>query len=96
MSMKDHQQATPPERRLNFVFFFPPVLHRRPLLPSPAHMEELLKHLTAVSIRQQQIMEHMASRQGETERELTALRVTAAQRVRYRTPACKPPSCCPK
>ncbi len=44
-------------------------------------MEELLKHLTEVSIRQQQIMEHMASRQGETERELTALRVTAAQRV---------------
>ncbi|XP_058606792.1 uncharacterized protein LOC131524068 [Onychostoma macrolepis] len=29
-------------------------------------MEELLKHLTEVSIRQQQIMEHVASRQGET------------------------------
>ncbi len=44
-------------------------------------MEELLKHLTEVSIRQQQIMEHMASRQSKTERELTTLCVTAAQRV---------------
>ncbi len=44
-------------------------------------MEELLKHLTEVSIRQQQIVEHMAARQGETEREVTALRTAAAQRV---------------
>nr|XP_055032771.1 uncharacterized protein LOC129421341 [Misgurnus anguillicaudatus] len=44
-------------------------------------MEELLKHLTEVSIRQQQIMEYMASRQGETERELSALRIAAAQRT---------------
>uniref|UniRef100_A0A8C1LU18 Gypsy retrotransposon integrase-like protein 1 n=1 Tax=Cyprinus carpio TaxID=7962 RepID=A0A8C1LU18_CYPCA len=43
-------------------------------------MEELLKHLTEVSIRQQQIMEHMASRQGDAERELAALR-TAAHRT---------------
>ncbi len=42
---------------------------------------ELLKHLTEVSIRQQQIVEHMAARQGETEREITALRVAAAQQV---------------
>ncbi len=46
-------------------------------------MEELLKHLTEVSIRQQQIMEHMASRQSETERELTTLRVTAAQAAEF-------------
>ncbi|XP_026086051.1 uncharacterized protein LOC113061227 [Carassius auratus] len=40
-------------------------------------MEELLKHLTEVSIHQQQIMEHMASRQRETERDLAALRMAA-------------------
>ncbi len=96
MRMKDHRQATPPERRLIFVFFFSPVLHRRPLLPSPAHMEELLKHLTEVSIRQQQIMEHMASRQGETERELTALRVTAAQRVPVPDPSVQATQLLPK
>ncbi len=44
-------------------------------------MDELLKHLTEISIRQQQIVEHMATRQGETEREVAALRFTAAQRV---------------
>uniref|UniRef100_A0A8C2EHX4 Uncharacterized protein n=1 Tax=Cyprinus carpio TaxID=7962 RepID=A0A8C2EHX4_CYPCA len=44
-------------------------------------MEELLKHLAEVSIRQQQIMEHMAARQGESEREITALRTATAQRV---------------
>ncbi len=47
---------------------------------SPA-MDELLKHLTEISIRQQQIVEHMATRQGETEREVAALRFTTAQRV---------------
>ncbi len=47
---------------------------------SPA-MEELLKHLTEISIRQQQIVEHMAARQGETEREVAALRFTTAPRV---------------
>ncbi|XP_058614187.1 LOW QUALITY PROTEIN: uncharacterized protein LOC131528813 [Onychostoma macrolepis] len=51
----------------------------RPLLPPS--MEELLKHLTEVSIRQQQIMEHVASRQGETERGLAELRFAAAQRI---------------
>uniref|UniRef100_A0A8C1DCP0 SCAN box domain-containing protein n=1 Tax=Cyprinus carpio carpio TaxID=630221 RepID=A0A8C1DCP0_CYPCA len=44
-------------------------------------MEELLKHLTEISIRQQQIVEHMATRQGETEREVAALHFTAAQRA---------------
>uniref|UniRef100_A0A8C1NNX0 SCAN box domain-containing protein n=1 Tax=Cyprinus carpio TaxID=7962 RepID=A0A8C1NNX0_CYPCA len=48
--------------------------------PPPA-MEELLKHFTELSIRQQQIMEHMASRQGETERELAALRMAAGART---------------
>ncbi|XP_058623918.1 uncharacterized protein LOC131534852 [Onychostoma macrolepis] len=37
-------------------------------------MEELLKHLTEVSIRQQQIAEHLATRQGQTEQELATLR----------------------
>ncbi|KAL1282690.1 hypothetical protein QQF64_001493 [Cirrhinus molitorella] len=46
---------------------------------APYVMEELLKHLTEVSIRQQQIMEHLASRQGETERGLVELQ--AAQRA---------------
>lgn len=44
-------------------------------------MEELLKRLTEVSIRQQQIVEHVAARQGETEHEVAALRFAAAQRV---------------
>ncbi len=48
---------------------------------SSLDMEELLKHLTEVSIRQQQIVEHMAARQGESEREIAALRTAAAQRV---------------
>ncbi len=69
-----------PSKTFTYIFFFS-VLHRRPLLPFPALMEELLKHLTEVSIRQQQIMEHMASRQSKTEQELTTLCVTAAQRV---------------
>ncbi|KAL1269301.1 hypothetical protein QQF64_031590 [Cirrhinus molitorella] len=42
-------------------------------------MEELLKCLTEVSIRQQQIVEHIATRQGEADRELAALRAAAAQ-----------------
>lgn len=40
-------------------------------------MEELLKHLTEVSIRQQQIAEHLATRQGQAEQELAALRAAA-------------------
>ncbi|KAL1276364.1 hypothetical protein QQF64_035987 [Cirrhinus molitorella] len=47
----------------------------------PRSMEELLQRLTEVSIRQQQIVEHIASRQGETERELATLRMAAAQRT---------------
>ncbi|KAL1258013.1 hypothetical protein QQF64_011257 [Cirrhinus molitorella] len=49
---------------------------------APPHgMEELLQRLTEVSIRQQQIVEHIAARQGETERTLADLRDAAAQRV---------------
>ncbi|KAL1255582.1 hypothetical protein QQF64_013643 [Cirrhinus molitorella] len=44
-------------------------------------MEVLVHRLTEVRIRQQQIVEHIASRQSETERELAALRTAAAQRV---------------
>ncbi|KAL1259113.1 hypothetical protein QQF64_009690 [Cirrhinus molitorella] len=44
----------------------------------PAGMEDLLKHLTEVSIRQQQIVEHLASRQGQTEQELANLRAATA------------------
>ncbi len=40
-------------------------------------MDELLKHLTEVSIRQQQIVEHLATRQGQTEQELAALHAAA-------------------
>ncbi|KAL1270491.1 hypothetical protein QQF64_029507 [Cirrhinus molitorella] len=59
-------------------------------------MEELLKHLTEVSIRQQQIMEHMASRQGETEREIAALRLAAAQRVPLPDPRAQAAQLLPK
>ncbi len=44
-------------------------------------MDEILQRLTEVSIRQQQIVEHLATRQGETEQGLAALRTAAAQRV---------------
>ncbi|MGL5830357.1 MAG: hypothetical protein ACRC0L_12430, partial [Angustibacter sp.] len=47
----------------------------------PLSMDELLQRLTEVSIRQQQIIEHIAARQGETENELAALRTAAAQRA---------------
>ncbi len=44
-------------------------------------MDELLQRLAEVSIRQQQIVEHLATRQGETEREMAALRTAARQHV---------------
>ena len=44
-------------------------------------MEELLHRLTEVSIRQQQIMEHMATRQGRAEEDIAALHAQAAQPV---------------
>ncbi len=44
-------------------------------------MDEILQQLTEVSIRQQQFVEHLATRQGETEQGLAALRDTGAQHV---------------
>ncbi|XP_042627809.1 uncharacterized protein LOC122147866 [Cyprinus carpio] len=44
-------------------------------------MEEVLQRLAEVSICQQQIVEHHATRQGRAEEELTAVRTAAAQRV---------------
>ncbi|XP_073681655.1 uncharacterized protein [Garra rufa] len=49
---------------------------------SSPEMDQLLQRLTEVSIRQQQIVEHLATRQGETEQGLAALQAaTAAQRA---------------
>ncbi len=59
-------------------------------------MEELLKHLTEVSIRQQQIVEHMAARQGEVEREVAALRTASAQRVPLLDPRVRATTLLPK
>ncbi len=81
--MKNHRQATshsltvltPPD-----LFFFPSPLSQVCAPPFFPDMEELLKHLTEVSIRQQQIVEHLATRQGQTEQELAA-RHAAAPRV---------------
>ncbi|XP_058611611.1 uncharacterized protein LOC131526918 [Onychostoma macrolepis] len=47
---------------------------RAPPPTTSSDMDELLKHLTEVSIRQQQIAEHLAARQGQTEQEIAALR----------------------
>ncbi len=44
-------------------------------------MDEFLQRLTEVSICQQQIVEHLATRQVKMEPELAALRTAAAQRV---------------
>ncbi len=82
------EESPTPHNHRNLIIYFsfpPPPFFCRMDLPSggdssPA-MEELLKHLTEISIRQQQIVEHMAARQGETEREVAALRFTTALRV---------------
>ncbi|KAI2647663.1 Retrovirus-related Pol polyprotein [Labeo rohita] len=52
-------------------------------------MEEILKCLTEVSVRQQQIMEHIASRQGATEEGLAALRLSDAQHAPLPDPRVK-------
>ena len=44
-------------------------------------MEDVLQRLAEVSIRQQQIAEHLATRLGRTEDELAAVRAAAAQCV---------------
>ncbi len=83
MSVKNHRQ----QHHLldcshpfpGFFFFFPPLSQVR--ASSLSAMEELLKHLTEVSIRPATIVEHLATRQGRTEQELAALHATAAPRV---------------
>ncbi|KAL1277195.1 hypothetical protein QQF64_023868 [Cirrhinus molitorella] len=50
------------------------------LLPQN-NMEEILKQLAEVSVRQQQFAEHLADRQWRAEQEIAALRLTAAQRT---------------
>ncbi len=47
----------------------------------PQGMEELLRQLTEVSLRQQQIVEHLATCQGQVEQELVDLHSAARQRV---------------
>lgn len=47
----------------------------------PPAMEEVIQRLAEVSIRQQQTMEHLATRQGRTEEEVATARATAAHRV---------------
>ncbi|KAL0159093.1 hypothetical protein M9458_047169, partial [Cirrhinus mrigala] len=47
----------------------------------PSEMEDLLQHLTEVSIRQQQTVEHLATRQGRAEEELAAIRDHPVQHV---------------
>ncbi|KAI2658233.1 Transposon Ty3-G Gag-Pol polyprotein [Labeo rohita] len=59
-------------------------------------MEDLLKCLTEVSVRQQQIVEHIAGRQGQVEEELAALRLAAAQRVPLPDPRIKATQLLPK
>ncbi len=44
-------------------------------------MDEILQRLTEVSIRQQQITEHLAAWQGQTEQELDELSTATARRV---------------
>ncbi len=60
----------------------------------PHEMDELLQRLAEVGIRQQQIVEHLATRQGEADREMAALRTAARQRVPLPDPRFRPPSCC--
>lgn len=57
-------------------------------------MEEILKWLTEGSIRHQQIVEHLATRQGESEQELAALR--AAQHVPLPDPRAQAAKLLPK
>ncbi|KAL1251469.1 hypothetical protein QQF64_019265 [Cirrhinus molitorella] len=40
-------------------------------------MDEVLQRLTEISIRQQQIVEHLATRQGAAEQEIASIRAAA-------------------
>ncbi len=59
-------------------------------------MDEILQRLTEVSIRQQQITEHLAARQGQTEQGLDELRTAAARRIPLPDPRCKITQLLPK
>ncbi|KAL1260698.1 hypothetical protein QQF64_008525 [Cirrhinus molitorella] len=61
-------------------------MDRRALL-SPT-MDEILQRLTEVSIRQQQIAEHLATRQGETEQEIAAIHAAATAQRSPQTDPC--------
>ncbi|XP_050984340.1 uncharacterized protein LOC127176618 isoform X2 [Labeo rohita] len=63
---------------------------------SSREMEQLLQRLTEVSIRQQQIVEHLATRQGETEQEVAALQTAAAQRAPLQDPRAQAARLLPK
>ncbi len=60
--------------------FFLCVSSRQAVTP-PLRMEELIRQLTEVSLRQHQIVEHLATRQSQADQEITALRTAARQRV---------------
>ncbi|KAL0149631.1 hypothetical protein M9458_055158 [Cirrhinus mrigala] len=59
-------------------------------------MEEMLQRLAEVSIRQQQIAEHLATRQGRTEDEIAAIPISAAQRVPVPNPRAQATRLLPK
>ncbi len=44
-------------------------------------MDEIIQRLTEISIRQQQITEHLVARQGQTEQDLETLHTTSARRI---------------
>ncbi len=67
-------------------FLTPPLficVSRKAFTP-PLKMEELLRQLTDISLRQHQIVEHLATRQGQADQEIAALRTAARQRVPLR------------
>ncbi len=57
-------------------FLIPPPPHficvSRKTVTPPLRMEELLRQLTDVSLRQHQIVEHLATRQGQADQEIPA------------------------
>ncbi len=66
---------TPPPPPPPFI-----VCSRKAVTP-PLVMEELLRQLTDVSLHQHQIVEHLATRQGQADQEIAALCTAARQRV---------------
>nr|XP_040028806.1 uncharacterized protein LOC120817079 [Gasterosteus aculeatus aculeatus] len=59
-------------------------------------MDEVIARLTEISMRQQQITEHLATRQGQTEQELNELRTAAARHVPLPDPRMKVTQLLPK